>query len=134
MTKLDDITDRPRSVTKLDEQFTVGPSQPIQSFRPMRVDVDIPEHAAPTDWIIDNISCVILTHEALIAEAYAYDRRKAGRKIRQQRRRLRRVDAEFKREVQFKSEDVELEGAFESILRAKVVPGTAQRPSFPKNP
>lgn len=72
------------------------------TYRPERVFVST--SAAPTkDWTITNIGIVNLVNEDLIALAYAHDRRKAGRRIRQQRRKVRRM------------------GMSESILRAKVV-------------
>ena len=65
------------------------------------------------DWVIEDISCVSLINEDLIAEAYAHDRRKTARKIRQQRRKLRRINAEFGHGPG--------EGVPEAILRTKIM-------------
>lgn len=81
------------------------------AFRPERVDIPVPATPAP-DWIVRDISCVSLINEDLLASCYA-DRRKAGRKIRQQRRKLRRINAEFGHRPG--------EGVPESILRARII-------------
>lgn len=64
-----------------------------------------------SDWVIENISTASFVNEAIIEQAYS-DRRKAGRKIRQQRRKLRRTNAEFGHGPG--------EGVPESILRSRV--------------
>lgn len=68
--------------------------------------------ASPPDWTIENITAVQLIHEDLLAGAYS-DRRVAARKIRQQRRKLRRVNRECGHAPG--------EGVSESILRATIV-------------
>lgn len=60
------------------------------AFRPERVMIDPPSPGA-ADWVILDIGVVHVVHESLVAEAWRFDRRKAGRKIRQNRRRIRRL-------------------------------------------
>ena len=71
---MSDITRRPQNV----------------AYRPERVSAQAPDK----EWTMHIGGVVSFIHEKLLAESYA-DRRKAGRKIRQQRRRLRRINAEF---------------------------------------
>ncbi len=89
-----------KDLTYRSERVFVAPSAPLDA--PLK-----------KDWTIQVVGLVDLIHEDLIAEAYADDRRKAGRKIRQQRRRLRRVNAQYSLGPG--------EGVPAQLLRAKVV-------------
>jgi len=88
------------------DAMVIGRPQNV-AFKPVRVFIK-PGDGDERDWVINDIQVVHLVAEQLLKEAYA-DRRKAGRKIRQQRRKIRRLnagtyehpgdDAEFARSV-----------------------------------
>lgn len=61
------------------------------AFKPVRINI-APPPAGAADWVINDIQIVHFVDEYLLGKAYA-DRRKAGRKIRQQRRKIRRLNA-----------------------------------------
>jgi hypothetical protein len=71
----DDILGRPQRVALRPERILVSNEQPAEG------------------WVINDIGVVSLINEKLMAEYYN-DRRKAGRAIRRQRRKFRRINRE----------------------------------------
>jgi hypothetical protein len=68
---------------------------PRVAFRPERVYTSPPASEDRQDWVIENVGCLSIMNEKLIEEAYGKGSRRAARKIRQQRRRIRRTNASF---------------------------------------
>lgn len=71
----------------------------VVAFRPERVFVTAPSVGNDTkDWVIESIQPASFVNERLLASWFE-DRRKAARKIRQQRRRFRRLFGDDKDET-----------------------------------
>lgn len=71
-----------------DVMMTIGRPQRV-AFKPERVYITPDPNAK--DWVINDIRIVQVVDDSLVADAYRLDRRKAGRKIRQNRRKVRRL-------------------------------------------